>query len=422
MLWLLRGRQRRCSITLLTIVALALACSMGRSARADEARQEAQADTTSMSDRLERAATLATSIGEYAFAARALGQAYAITPDPEFLFAIAEAHRQRYALEARRYDLERALDLYRQYLGAAAAGRHNADAERSLEKLGPELEASQADAGADEAAAKKDAEATWLAISSPVSVATARLDGAAAVPLPAFVEIAPGHHVVVVSASGYEDSLALVNLTVGGIGALEVPLDRKLAHIEVAQPRGANVYVDSVDVGTAPLPRLVDVEPGRHQVTIAMGGHRTHSEELVLTSGATTKLLSSLTETPMRKLAWASIGIGAGGLVSGIVLGAVAIAKNNSAQDLKGRGDQVANPADQARYDDLIATRDHLRVGAGAASGIGLGLIVLGGVLHAVDGPSLPFTPKAREAQGSGASVDIVAGPGFAAATTEIRF
>lgn len=61
-----------------------------------------------------------------------------------------------------------------------------------------------------------------------------------------------------------------------------------IAHVRIeAEPAGAIVRVDGVEVGTAPLAQPVEVGPGRHLVEVIAGGQTIGREEFSIASGQT---------------------------------------------------------------------------------------------------------------------------------------
>ncbi len=340
------------------------------------------------------AAALAASMGEYAFAIQAFKQAHASSGSADLLFAIAEAYRQRHALEGSPIDLEQSVASYRRYRDAAPTGDHAADAERTLPLLERELASVVVDDQARAQALREESSKTWLAVSSLTSNATVRIDGKAALGLPAFVVVAPGKHVLLVTAPGYSTTTSMVDLGAGATHAETVVLDPKPAKLDVREPSGAEVYVDGISVGVAPFPAPVDIEPGLHTFTLASNGHASHTERLDLLRGKTRTVAVDLPATNQRTAALALVGTGGVTLSAGIAFGVLAVIKDRSASSIGRRFNQSLTGNEQQRYDDAIAARDRFRIGAGIAGGVGLGLTALGGFLFAFDSRPPPTPQK----------------------------
>ena len=374
----------------------------------------AEATDGSHAAEIASAASLAASVGEYGFAVHAFDEAFALSGRSELLFDLGEAHRQRYALEHAREDLQAAVDAYRRYI--ALGGAHVEGAQRTLEKLEPQLEGGSVPPPAGEERIAR------IAVISPVARATVRVDGGSPHSLPAFLEVAPGTHTLAIGASGFQDALAVVRSRAREIDVENVPLTPAPARLAVEKPNESDVYVDGVSVGPAPLPRPVDVDPGSHFVTVSMNGHGAFSKEISFERGKTKTLAPTLPETPQRKAAWALIGTGGVSLAVGIGLGVVAVVKDRQASNIAPRMGEMLSPTDQTRYDALTSSRDNFRTAAGAAGGIGLGLIVVGGVLYAFNSPPDPATPKPKEKKIGAPVVLPMVGPGFVGAVAGATF
>ncbi len=346
---------------------------------------------------LATAAHVAASVGEYAFAIQALEEASRISADPELLFALGEAHRERFALDHRPADERAAIDAYHRYLQATPEGGHAADATRSLAKLAdassnetPSTETPSSETNAQPEAAPP----ARLAVTSPIARAHMRIDGGDEKALPAFVDLAPGEHLVTVTAKGYWPGLAAVHVARSGVATVDVTLDPAAARIVVPPPSSGEVYVDGVSVGTAPLDHPVDVDPGHHSVTLATNGHHAYSEDVHVARGETRTVSHVLTGTHQRTAAYALIGLGGAGIAIGIGLGVAAVVKDRAASAISARPNMMLSASDQARYDSLTSARDSFRLGAAISAGAGLVITVVGGGLFAFDTPSLQTKPK----------------------------
>jgi hypothetical protein len=384
----------------------------------------AEAPTTSQhAADLADAGALAASMGEYAFAIQAFKQAHASSGSVDLLFAIAEAYRQRHALEGSPIDLEQSVASYRRYRDVAPTGEHAADAEHTLHSLEPELASLIVDDEARAKALREESSKTRLAVSCRLSNATVRIDGRAALGLPAFVVVAPGKHVLVVTAPGYSTMTSTIDLGAGAIDAESIVLDPKPAKLDVREPSGAEVYVDGISVGVAPLPAPVDIEPGLHTVTLASNGHASHTERLDLLRGKTRTLSVDLPTTNQRKAAFALVGTGGVTLSVGIAFGVLAVIKDRSASSIGGRFNQSLIGNEQQRYDDAIAARDRFRIGAGIAGGVGLGLTALGGFLFAFDSRPPPTAQKPRTTPTTKALLVVpIISPTFTGGSAAFRF
>ncbi len=169
------------------------------------------------------------------------------------------------------------------------------------------------------------------------------------------------------------------------------PPGRTPGRLCVEDPGGADVWLDGVFVGTAPLSEPVAAEPGTHDVTVTMSGHEPRSEEVRLRGGETLTLAVDLDMTTQRKASWAVLGAGAGGITTGIVLGALAVVEQRRGKDLLDDADgEDLDAAGQAELDAALSAEDRFRIGSGVAGGVGLGLVTVGVFLFAFDDPELP--------------------------------
>ena len=281
---------------------------------------------------------------------------------------------------------------YRRYLVEAPTGDRADASKRTLARLEPLL----GNNAVDRATGDAEERATRLAVTSPIRGASARIDRGATVPLPAFVELEAGKHVVTVLAKGYVDRKVPVELRGGSVDAEDVDLDPKPARLDVREPIGADVYVDGLPVGVAPFAKPLDVDPGSHVVTVSMTGHRTNVRRVSIERGQTETVAVDLAVTRQRTVASILIGTGGASLAAGIGLGVAAVVRDRAAQDISGPRGQPLGADEQARYDDIVAQRDRLRVGAAIAGGAGLGVAVVGGLLYAIDAPSAPRGSDAK--------------------------
>jgi hypothetical protein len=163
------------------------------------------------------------------------------------------------------------------------------------------------------------------------------------------------------------------------------------AKLAVIAPDGAEIHLDGVGVGSAPLASEISADPGPHDIGVVLDGHLPSLERVTLERGKTRTLAVDLETTGQRKAAWVLIAVGSAGVAAGIVLGVLAVVEQRKADDLE-RGPNLG-PLDQQRIDEYAAAadaRDRYRIGSGVAAGSGLGLFVAGALLYAFDAAKLP--------------------------------
>lgn len=187
------------------------------------------------------------------------------------------------------------------------------------------------------------------------------------------------------------------------------------ARLAVEAPAGAEIHVDGIAVGNAPLATPVDADPGPHHLAVILNGYHPYAREVSLERGKTKAVTIDLHSTPQRVGAWVAIGTGAAGMATGIILGVLSVVEHRDAQDfLDGPGDEPLEE-DRPEFEAAIAARDDYRLGSGIAAGTGLAVFVVGAFLFAFDNADVPKPPRKVSA------VPWV-GPGVAGAATTIRF
>ena len=402
-------------------------------------RAFAQSAPATRSTDIATAGARAHSLGKYDFAIQALTQAHQLSKDHELLFAIAEAHRQRWALRHRPQDLAQAVAHYRRYLERAPAGERRSRAQAALGELEPKLEGATLDEDALAQMAAQEPVQSRLAVMSPALNAAARIDGGPARSLPLFLDVTPGRHRVLVTAPGFLEEAQDVYVGAGTVYAANVRLSSKPAMLTVDAPSGSRIYVDGKFAGTTPLFKPIEAEPGAHFVSLTRTGLVSRGQHVQLSRGKATRVTIDLESTSQRKAAWAFIGAGGVALAAGITTGVLSVIEFRKAREIdQDNDDSEMPPEDKRRYDDAIAARDDFRVVSGIAGGTGLALFLLGGTLFVFDNPPAVAQPhksgqRQRPSTGSNpsrqgdqterrATVLPVVGPGFAGGTFGLRF
>jgi len=177
----------------------------------------------------------------------------------------------------------------------------------------------------------------------------------------------------------------------GSSGALrpEAPPAPTVSRLGVEAPSGADVRVDGVLVGVAPLASAITASPGPHAIVVSETGHETVGQRVVLAPGKSRTVAIELAETTQRTWAWITFGASAAGVSTGVVFGVLAVVEERKARDLVQRGSGAVSAAEETAYNDALAAGSTYRVGAGIAAGAGLGLFVTGALLYAFDEPVL---------------------------------
>jgi len=112
---------------------------------------------------------------------------------------------------------------------------------------------------------------------------------------PTTAELGAGHHDIEVRLGGYAPHRAPIIVTAGDELVLPViRLTRAAAHVTVtSEPPGASVRADGAFEGVTPV--KISLSPGReHEITLAKGGFRLHTEHVLLAPGGNERLAIEL--------------------------------------------------------------------------------------------------------------------------------
>lgn len=403
-----------------------------------------------LADNTEEARTLfnmgakAYEMGQYNAAIQAFDQAYRAAQRSGILFSIAQAHRRQYFIDKKPEHLRAAIKRYREYLGQAEQGGRKADAAAALAELEP-LAAKLAEAEGESGEAPPPTieveQRTRLMVSSPVQAATIIVDNGKPAEAPLIAEIKPGKHTLSVKAEGYFEEKRDIQVSPGGVTALDIPLREQPAHLSIETNGKAQISVDGRMMGMTPLSRAIDLPAGTHLITITKNGFDGYSEEIELNRGEKKSISTTLSMSTQRKAAYAAFGVGlvAGGL--GVVTGLLSAGAEKQALDIQNRIDagQIDCRGDDkcqdiTDYNNSLKARDTLRTATGALIG---GAVVAGAtglVLYLFDQPKVrtpsprkekapsPATPSPDKEKSLELSASPVIIPGFYGGSFSARF
>lgn len=382
--------------TLALALALAIAPS---SARADdEAAKRAQ--MTNFFD----AGAEAYKAGKYLAAAEAFEKAYALLPSPPLLFSAAQAYRRQYLADPAPEHLRRALSLYREYLRADPKANRREDAMEALAVLvpletriresAPPGDADAAPQGsaapASQAPAPDPKRTARILITASAEGAEISLDGGPFSPAPLAANVEPVPHRARVRAPGYEEE----EVTVPAVANEQVPQHVRLrprpGKLAVTGTSGALVSIDGKPLGTLPVKEPVSVDPGSRFVAITLNGHEPWARRVDVLRDKTVPLHADLAWTRQRTIAWATLSVGVAGVLSGAVLGGLALDRQSRALALDGKLEKEALTVDE-RDSFNLAVRERNDFGqAAAATSIASVLVLALGVrLYAFDEPAV---------------------------------
>lgn len=371
--------------------------------------------------------------GRFLDAAQAFEEAYKRSSRPGLLFSLGQAHRMEHAARNDPARLHDAIKYYEQYLAKDPQGKRAAEAADALSKLRP-LAGAAGEKSATPAAPAAPSKPRVM-ISSPTPDVKVTFDGRS-VSHPFIQEVEPGKHKVELSAPGHKPYVREIVVDAKtGAPPLDIPLEERPALLVVRAPDGAEVAIDGRLQGEMPLPPL-SVPSGKHFVTVTLNGKKPFAQHVTLKRGEKRSLDAGLESTGQRTASWVLMGVGAGGLVAGGVLGYVALNKEGKAEDIRDAARSQGNqsPDSLARYDDLRQSRDDFRLAAVISASAGAAVGTLGLMLHLFDPARAPLPPADEGAPGqapgpgtpAAPSMEISAAPiwspGFAGGSVLGRF
>jgi hypothetical protein len=341
-------------------------------------------DAPAEARKLFRAGAQAYDAGNYVAAVKALQQSYEIAPIPATLFSISQACRLEYFATHDARWLERAIDGYRRYVEAVTSGGRRGDAVRLLAELEPMLPRQPKPSRPEPI---PEPPGTQLVIMAQVSGATASIDRGPSGPVPLIAEVAPGEHLVRVTADRYLPVEQKVGAIEGRLVAVDFTLTPVPARIHLEVEPDLTLAVDGRLVRrTAPSDPPIALEPGHHLLALSGRGREPWSAELELLPGAELSLSPELPTTGLHKLSIGmTVAAGASAVASGILTG-LALSTDQSAHAIYVRSEtmQISAP-DAVDYRALVGRRSSETSAALAFATAALGLIAATLIVWAVD-------------------------------------
>lgn len=375
---MIRARGGRAGSWRVAIAAVAV-FAVSRGALAQTAPTVSETDRAKV---LYAAGAAAYAAGNFAAAAQALTEAYAIAPRPTVLFSLAQAERQLYTLERRASVLRDAIAHYRAYVEQTPQGGRRTDA---VEVLG-ELESDAARLAVDsDRPEPPHAAPTRLMISTQVVGAIVAIDGVDHDERPVIEETRPGLHVVVTRAPGYFEDSRTVTSIEGSLVATEVNLRERPARVLLTAPEGTEVAVDGKPFGVAPLGEL-DVAAGTHLFGFSGPGRVPEIRTFTATRGGLVELGVSLRRTTQRKVSYGILGAGVVAVVGGAAASVVALVEQGDALGVRtAAADGNISQGQLDGYNGSLDRRDAWRTGALVSFGVGGVLLLTGALLYVID-------------------------------------
>jgi hypothetical protein len=335
------------------------------------------------------AGAAAYTAGDYQAAVQALEAAYRRKPLPAIAFSLAQAERRQYFVSHDPATLERAIELYREYLSKVPSGGRRADATDALGQLEPialARKAEQAPAGAERS--EPAVQHTRLMVRCQAPHARIALDAEPFAPAPLIAETAPGNHRVQVDAPGFFPVEQQVVAVAGELVPIEITLHERPAAVLVENRDGADVYVDGVLSTSAAASGTLSLRAGPHSVAFAKKGHRLRRVDLDLHAGETRRLTPELEWTGQRVAAITLFAVSGAALVVGGVFTGIALHHESTASDIEQKqATSAITPAERDEHADAVAARDGARIAAISGYALGATAALSGLLLYVLDDP-----------------------------------
>jgi hypothetical protein len=148
----------------------------------------------------------------------------------------------------------------------------------------PPPPATQAQTQADEQEPPPKAQLGWLSVTSE-PYAEVYVDNRYAGDTPLQIELAPGTHRLECRNPRFETYRESVNITRGELSRRSVLLKKLIGHIALTATEGAEVLIDGIVVGVTPLKDPIEVDVGRHQVTVKKAGYNVWNNQITVSAG-----------------------------------------------------------------------------------------------------------------------------------------
>lgn len=338
-----------------------------------------------------KAGAAAYGAADYAAAIQALEAAYAITPLPAIAFSLAQAERRQFFATHEQSHLERAIALFTRYVEQVESGGRRADALEALAQLEP----LAVGAHAAPSIRRSEAVRTRLMITAEAPGAQLSIDDEAPDASPLIREVTPGRHRVTAAGPGFFPAEREVTAVEGELILIELSLHERPGILALTIPAEAKVYVDGRLVHRGHPEARLELPSGPHDLVVAQAGRRSFSESVSLTRGAITELRITLALTRQRKAARGLFAVGGAALVSGIVLGGLALRREHQAEDfLRTHATSNVDADALAAYADDVRARDRLRTASIVATSTAAASLLTAVLLRELDRPDADTTER----------------------------
>lgn len=349
-------------------------------------------------DEVDRARTFfnagaqAYSAARYADAVRSFDQAYELAPRPQLLFSLAQAERKEFFASNDASYLRRAIQHYKAYLDQVPSGGRRSEATEAKADL--EARLARLDPAQAAVTAQPEKRKARVTVYSATVGAHASIDGGPAQELPFFGDLGPGKHRVRVFAEGYFDAEREVSGDKPVDQPVDLPLKERPSLVTVVLDVTADIYVDGRIVATAPISRPIEIAPGPHVISVAANGKKPLSSEVDLPRGKPYRFEPKLETSGQRVVAFTMLGVGAAGIVTGVVFGALSLGQEKHAKNILEDSASANITADQLQsYNNSIDRRDSFRTASIVGLAAGAGFAAGGALLYVLDRPTISVIP-----------------------------
>jgi hypothetical protein len=111
------------------------------------------------------------------------------------------------------------------------------------------------------------------------------------------IQLTSGTHALECKTPGYESYYEVIKITTGELSTRNIVLTRLLGYVSISTIEGAEVYVDGTLIGVTPLAQPIELEAGRHQITVKKAGYNVWNNAVNLEAKQILPL--KITLTPM---------------------------------------------------------------------------------------------------------------------------
>ncbi len=343
-----------------------------------------------------RAGSIAYERGRYAEAIRAFEEADALVDSPALTFSLAQAYRRQFFVDRDPERAERAYELFRAYLSADPNGRRRPDAVEQIQALEVALFRLERTDVLKQALEPPPPPppATELFLYTEGADAEVAVDGAAATRAPTVAPVSAGRHVVTAEAPGYRPARLEIDAAPNRLTPVQIVLEPRPARLALEAEPGAEIFVDGVRIGEAPLAFELGVPPGPHRIDARLRGHALVTEEIEAERDEAMKRVLEFEPTPRREAANVVLVTSGGLAAAGVIAVVAALLAESEASGVDAmRGSANIDPEVLEDYNGDVRERNTLRTTSVVLFSSAVVLGVVGGVMWLFDEPEIPPPP-----------------------------